>query len=92
MVFWKNDVRTLETICFLKELGISLKDIAAILHSDESKEVIALLLERRATDLGKEIAEKLCTSVHCATHHLNRRSWRHSLPDILQKHVSWPIW
>jgi DNA-directed RNA polymerase subunit RPC12/RpoP len=42
----------------LKELGISLKDIAAILHSDESKEVITLLLEQRAIDLEKEIAQK----------------------------------
>jgi DNA-binding transcriptional MerR regulator/DNA-directed RNA polymerase subunit RPC12/RpoP len=57
-LFSENDVRTLETICFLKELGISLKDIAAILRSEESKEVITLLLEQRATDLGKEIAEK----------------------------------
>jgi DNA-binding transcriptional MerR regulator/DNA-directed RNA polymerase subunit RPC12/RpoP len=57
-LFSENDVRTLETICFLKELGISLKDIAAILHSEESKEVISLLLEQRAADLGKEIAEK----------------------------------
>jgi DNA-binding transcriptional MerR regulator len=57
-LFSENDVRTLETICFLKELGISLKDIAEILNSDEAKEVITLLLEQRATDLGKEIAEK----------------------------------
>jgi DNA-binding transcriptional MerR regulator/DNA-directed RNA polymerase subunit RPC12/RpoP len=57
-LFSENDVRTLETICFLKELGISLKDIAAILHSDESKEVIYLLLEQRATDLEKEIVDK----------------------------------
>jgi DNA-binding transcriptional MerR regulator len=46
------------TICFLKELGISLKDIAAILRSDESKEVITLLLEQRAADLEKKIADK----------------------------------
>jgi DNA-binding transcriptional MerR regulator/DNA-directed RNA polymerase subunit RPC12/RpoP len=57
-LFSENDVRTLETICFLKELGISLKDIAEILHSDESKEVITLLLEQRAIDLEKEIVAK----------------------------------
>jgi DNA-binding transcriptional MerR regulator/DNA-directed RNA polymerase subunit RPC12/RpoP len=57
-LFSENDVRTLETICFLKELGISLKDIAAILRSDESEDVVTLLLEQRATDLEKEIAEK----------------------------------
>jgi DNA-binding transcriptional MerR regulator/DNA-directed RNA polymerase subunit RPC12/RpoP len=57
-LFSEKDVQTLETICFLKEIGISLKDIAAILNSYESKEVITLLLEQRRVDLEKEITEK----------------------------------
>ncbi len=57
-LFSEKDVMTLETICFLKNLGISLKNIAAILNSEESNEVIHLLLEQQATDLEKEIIEK----------------------------------
>lgn len=57
-LFTEKDVKTLETICFLKDLGISLKDIAAILNSEESKEVVKLLLDQQATDLEKELKEK----------------------------------
>ncbi len=57
-LFSEKDVRILETICFLKSLGISLKDIAAILNSEESKEVVKLLLDQQATDLEKELKEK----------------------------------
>ena len=38
-LFSEKDVATLETICFLRDLDISIKDIAEILESDESKKV-----------------------------------------------------
>ena len=44
-LFSEKDVATLETICFLRDLDISIKDIAEILESDESKKVIELLLD-----------------------------------------------
>ncbi|MCM1327599.1 MAG: MerR family transcriptional regulator [Bacteroidales bacterium] len=57
-LFTEKDVVTLETICFLKNLGISLKSIADILNSSESKEVVSLLLEQQSSDLEKDISEK----------------------------------
>ncbi|MCM1224308.1 MAG: MerR family transcriptional regulator [Lachnospiraceae bacterium] len=57
-LFTEQDVMTLETICFLKNLGISLKSIADILSSAESKEVVSLLLKQQAADLEKAISEK----------------------------------
>ena len=36
-LFSEKDVATLETICFLRDLDISIKDIAEILEADESK-------------------------------------------------------
>ena len=46
-LFSEKDVATLETICFLRDLDISIKDIAEILESDESKKVIELLLDEQ---------------------------------------------
>lgn len=57
-LFSDTDLKTLETICFLRELGISIKDIADILKSTESKEVIELLLRQQEEELEKEIREK----------------------------------
>lgn len=57
-LFSEKDVKTLETICFLRDLGISIKDIASILSSKESKAVVRLLLDQQATDLEKEVKEK----------------------------------
>ena len=36
-LFSEKDVATLETICFLRDLDISIKDIAEILEADESQ-------------------------------------------------------
>ena len=36
-IFSEKDVETLETICFLRDLGISIKDIADRLQFSESK-------------------------------------------------------
>lgn len=57
-LFTEKDVVTLETICFLKNMGISLKSIADILGSSESKEVVSLLLKQQMIDLEKDISEK----------------------------------
>ena len=57
-LFSDKDVATLETICFLRDLDISIKDIAEILESDESKKVIELLLDDQDKNLQAEIRKK----------------------------------
>ena len=57
-LFSEKDVATLETICFLRDLDISIKDIAEILESDESKKVIELLLDEQDKSLRAEIKKK----------------------------------
>ena len=57
-LFSEEDVKTLETICFLRELDISIKDIGEILTSGESEKVIELLLDQRAEELEKDIRKK----------------------------------
>ncbi len=57
-LFSDKDVATLETICFLRDLDISIKDIAEILESDESKKVIELLLDDQDKNLQAEIKKK----------------------------------
>ena len=57
-LFSEKDVATLETICFLRGLDISIKDIAEILESDESKKVIELLLDELNKNLQADIKEK----------------------------------
>ena len=57
-LFSEKDVATLETICFLRDLDISIKDIAEILESDESKKVIELLLDELNKNLQADIKKK----------------------------------
>ena len=57
-LFSEKDVATLETICFLRDLDISIKDIAEILEADESKKVIELLLDEQDKNLQAEIKKK----------------------------------
>ena len=57
-LFSEKDVATLETICFLRVLDISIKDIAEILEADESKKVIELLLDELNKNLQADIKKK----------------------------------
>ena len=57
-LFSEEDVATLETICFLRDLDISIKDIAEILEADESKKVIELLLDEQDKNLQEDIKRK----------------------------------
>lgn len=57
-LFSEKDAATLETICFLRDLDISIKDIAEILESDESKKVIELLLDELNKNLQADIKKK----------------------------------
>ena len=57
-LFSEDDVVTLETICFLRDLDISIKGIAEILESDESKKVIEILLDEQAKNIQADIKRK----------------------------------
>ena len=57
-LFSEKDVATLETICFLRDLDISIKDIAEILEADESKKVIGLLLDEQDKNIEEDIRRK----------------------------------
>lgn len=57
-LFSEEDVMTLETICFLRDLDISIKDIADILESEESKKVIELLLDEQDKNIQADIKKK----------------------------------
>lgn len=57
-LFSEEDVATLETICFLRDLDISIKNIAEILESNESKKVIELLLDEQDKNIQEDINRK----------------------------------
>lgn len=57
-LFSEDDVATLETICFLRDLDISIKDIAEILESDESKKVIELLLDEQEKNIQEDVKRR----------------------------------
>ena len=57
-LFSEDDVATLETICFLRDLDISIKDIAEILESDESKRVIELLLDEQEKNIQEDVKRR----------------------------------
>lgn len=57
-LFSEDDVATLETICFLRDLDISIKDIAEILESDESKKVIELLLDEQEKNIQDDVKRR----------------------------------
>lgn len=57
-LFSDADVETLETICFLRDLDISIKSIAEILKSDESQKAIELLMQEQEKELREEIQRK----------------------------------
>lgn len=57
-LFSEEDVATLETICFLRDLDISIKDIAEILESEELKKVIELLLDEQEKNIQADVKKK----------------------------------
>lgn len=57
-LFSEDDVATLETICFLRDLDISIKDIAEILESYESKKVIELLFDEQEKNIQEDVKKK----------------------------------
>jgi DNA-binding transcriptional MerR regulator len=56
-LYGEKDVRRLETICFLRELGVSISSIADMLSDAESGEAISMLLERQRQTVAAELDE-----------------------------------
>lgn len=54
-LYSEKDLETMQTICFLKDLGLSLNTIAELIKSDNSKEVIKLIFEEQEKMLKDEI-------------------------------------
>ncbi|MCR4926050.1 MAG: MerR family transcriptional regulator [Clostridiales bacterium] len=52
-----NDLKKMQIICFLRELGLSIDSISQMLKEENSNEVISLLLEEQEKVLKKEIEE-----------------------------------
>ena len=57
-LFSEKDVATLETICFLRSLDISIKDIAEILEYDESEQLKKIKNMRNLLDMFKDGSQK----------------------------------
>lgn len=56
-LYSEDDLKRLQIICFLRELGLSLNSIHQILSKNDSGSVISLLLEQQKILLKKEIKE-----------------------------------
>lgn len=57
-LYTEEDVKRLQVICFLRELGLSIATIGQLLHEEDPGSVIELLLSQRAQELREEIAQK----------------------------------
>lgn len=54
----EEDLRKLRIICFLRELGIQINNIAEILEADNAENVVSVLLEQQLAEVKSELAEK----------------------------------
>lgn len=57
-LYSEADVKRLQVICFLRELGLSISVIGQLLKEEDPGSVIDLLLAQRAQELRDEIAQK----------------------------------
>ena len=57
-LYSEDDLKRMQIICFLRELGLPIDSISQILSEDDSGSVISLLLEQQEQDLKEEIGER----------------------------------
>ena len=57
-LYSEDDLSTMKVICFLRELGLSLDNIATLMNEENSGEVIDLILDGQRIQLEKEAAER----------------------------------
>ena len=53
-----DDVKKMKTICFLREVGLSINSIGELLSEEEPENVILVILEEQEKTLVKELSEK----------------------------------
>lgn len=58
-LYSEEDYNRLQTICFLRELDFSIKNITQLFNEENSEDVILLLIEAREKELNNEISENL---------------------------------
>lgn len=58
-LYSEDDCKRLQTICFLRELDFSIKNITQLLNEENSEDVILLLIEAREKELNNEISNNL---------------------------------
>ncbi|NHM16539.1 MerR family transcriptional regulator [Eggerthellaceae bacterium zg-887] len=56
-LYSEDDLRRMHVICFLKDLGFSLKDISGLLESDDTEKVLKMLIEHQEEALRLSIDE-----------------------------------
>lgn len=57
-LYSEENLKALQTVCFLRSLGLGLEAIRQLMEDDNSQQVISLLLERRAAELRQELEER----------------------------------
>lgn len=57
-LYSEDDVKRMKIICFLREVGISIKSIGELLSEDNPASVISVLLEQQEQLLQKEVSER----------------------------------
>lgn len=57
-LYSEENLKALQTVCFLRSLGLGLEAIRQLMEDDNSQQVISLLLERRAAELRQELDQR----------------------------------
>lgn len=57
-LYSEENLRALQTVCFLRSLGLGLEAICQLMGDDNAQEVVSLLLEQRAAELRQELEER----------------------------------
>ena len=56
-LYSEEDVRRMHIICFLREVGLPINSISALLHEENPGSIISILLEEQEKTLREELSE-----------------------------------
>ena len=57
-LYSEEDVRRMHIICFLREVGLPINSISALLHEENPGSIISILLEEQEKSLREELSER----------------------------------
>ena len=57
-LYSEEDVRRMHIICFLREVGLPINSISALLHEENPGSIISILLEEQEKTLREELSER----------------------------------